>query len=211
MANVPSWPSSEQRGLEKTAHALYRDAILLIEPNLPLADDVLQRLDALDLSPSRLPVTREFLEASRPRDVTFSSLSKVPFFIENMKVCFDIATLIFKLENMRDFEQDMIPRLESRLRSVRMVQKWDYDDGGWIWVLEMHEDVQEGLTCGMRTATYREKKKAASQYNQADAGDAMEVDGQDDGAAGSQSHCWSFNISSFTVLTFRLAALLHHS
>jgi hypothetical protein len=198
MANVPT---SEQRDLEMTAHALYRDAVLLIDPNLPLAEDVLQRLDALDLSPHRVPMTRQFLEDSRPQNIGFS-LPKANFYIENMKVRFSIATLISKLDNLRDFEQDMIPRLENRLRSVRMVQKWDYDDGGLVWVLEMNEDVQAGLKCGMKTAKYWDKKKAASKDNQADGGDAMEIDGQEEVAAGSQSHCWCIGISSCAILTF---------
>jgi hypothetical protein len=201
MANVTSWPTSEQRDLEMTAHALYRDAVLLIDPDLPLAEDVLQRLDALDLSPHRLPITREFLEDSRPQNIGVS-LPKANFYIDNMKILFSIATLISKLDNLKEFEQDMIPRLETRLRSVRMVQKWDYDDGGLVWVLEMNEDVQEGLKCGMKTAKYWDKKKAAKKDDQADGGDAMEIDGQDEVSAGSQSDCWCIIVSLSAILTF---------
>jgi hypothetical protein len=180
MTDIPAsqaWPkgrSEDQRLVEKMAHIFYRDAVLLVDPNVALAEDVAQRLRALGLSTRRMPVTREFLEEIREPEY-YPTDSK--FVSDSLAACFNVAALISRLENMRDFEQDMTTRLESRLKSLRMLQKWDDREKIWVWTLQMNEHVQQGLKGKMSSKKNQGKRKVSRKDDQGDNSDAMEIDG----------------------------------
>jgi hypothetical protein len=95
-----------------------------------------------------------------------------------MSINFKITILVARLENLGLFERDMRMRLESRLREVHMLRKWDEHDQAWVWVLELNDDVQEGLGHGSarsrRQSSNREVRHAGDGYD----GGAMEIDGQ---------------------------------
>jgi hypothetical protein len=129
------------------AHITYRDAILLLHPDTALPDDFAQRLRALRISRHKRPVTEEWINELREMANRYCA-HRPDFYTEHMSICFNITVLVSRLENMRDFQQDMRMRLGSRLRGVRMLQKWDERDKAWVWILELNEDVQEGLGQG---------------------------------------------------------------
>ncbi|KAF1913776.1 hypothetical protein BDU57DRAFT_580287 [Ampelomyces quisqualis] len=167
------WPNhrtERQTSLEFAAHILYRDTVLLINPHTPLETDFAQRLRLLRLSPKKHPVTREFLNEVRH----YITATKHDFYSEHLGICLDVITLLSRVENMRDFEQDMRARLEGRLRTVQMVHKWNQQGEMWVWVLEMNEEVREGLG---RTRDRRQRRSVQRGKDADLGGEAMGIDG----------------------------------
>jgi hypothetical protein len=126
------------------AHVVYREATLLVDPDVALPEDVAERLRALDVSLHQDPATLGHLERAHEdleKMRKSGESAAFEFYTENIKVCLNVFTLIMILGGLRDFEQNMRPGLEGRLRSLRMVQDWDEGQKVWAWVLKMDEDV----------------------------------------------------------------------
>jgi hypothetical protein len=172
-----TWPSnrpSNQCTLEMLAHITYRDAIMLINPDIPLPDDCAQRFRALRLGRHKRPVKEGYINELREMAKGHDAHG-LDFYTEHMTTCFNITVLVSRLENMRDFQKDMKARLESRLRSVHILRKWDERDKVWVWVLELNEDVPEGLRRG--EAKPIKQNKTGAPASGFDNGGAMEIDG----------------------------------
>ena len=175
--NHPGWPknrSEAQKLIEYMAHMVYRDAIQLIHPELPLELDFKHRLAAIHINRERVPVTREYVDDLR------ENLAKLKenynkqgqtFHSENITICITVFNLIYRLEFLKEHEQDMKPRLVERLETVRMARKWDpvYKTG--VWVLETEDNVPEGLARGKAKKQYG---RTAKKDNGAGGGEAME-------------------------------------
>lgn len=156
---------------------VYRDAIQLIHPGIPFDLDFKHRLAAIHINRERVPVTREYVDDLRENLATLKenyNKQGQTFYSENITVCIMVINLIHRLEFLKEHEQDMRPRLVERLETVRMARKWDPIHKTGVWVLEMQENVPEGLGCGKAKKQYGKK---AMKDNGAGGGEAMDIDG----------------------------------
>jgi hypothetical protein len=172
------WPAlrdSSHSLLESKVHEIYRDTMLLVNPSTSLESIIRHRLFILDLPLTRRAVTRARLEQSR-KDLGYLvqqyGIYGINFYREHMTTCINVLNIVFRLENLRDFEEDMKTRLTNRLRSLRMLRKWSPGSETWVWVLEMNEQVPEGLN----TEGPKKHDKQAAEDASANNGDYMDID-----------------------------------
>jgi hypothetical protein len=136
---------------------------------------IIHRLYVLDLPLTRRPVTRARLDQSRKNPsylVEQYGIYGINFYRYHMTTCVNVLNIIFRLENLRGFEEDMKTRWTNRLKSLRMLRKWSPGSETWVWVLDMNEQVPEGLNT---EETKKYDKKAAKDDSAIDGND-MDID-----------------------------------
>jgi hypothetical protein len=163
------WPALRDTSrslLESKVHEIYRDIILLVNPSTPLDSIVIHRLYMLDLPLTRRPVTCARLDQSC-KDLSYLveqyGIYVINFYRYHMTTCINVLSIIFRLENLRDFEEDMKTRWTNRLKSLRMLRKWSPGSETWVWVLETNEQVPEGLTRKRRRSMTRRQQRMTAQ------------------------------------------------
>jgi hypothetical protein len=132
---APGRPSDMQNVIEMFVQIIYHDLILPLNPGLALLPDFLQRPKSLHLGSVRRLVTHEFVEDRRHKFQALKNRYNArgnSFYSEAITTCLNVAMLVGKLENMRDFEEDVRMRLEQRLGGVRLVYKWDQGEETWV-------------------------------------------------------------------------------
>ncbi|KAH5684384.1 hypothetical protein HBI21_019040 [Parastagonospora nodorum] len=139
------------------------------------------------------PGTREYVDDFRENLATLKenyNRQGQTFDGENITICITVFNLVYRLESLKEHEQDMRPRLVERLekrssqrqpdtgtllRTEATTQTKKQSMLGNAWrVLDMEENLQEGLDLGKARKQYGRKAK---KDNGAGGCEAMNIDG----------------------------------
>lgn len=101
-------PSAHQHTLEMLAHIIYRDVTFTLNPGVALPWNFGQHLIKLGLNIGPCSTTPDFVQNLRNITAEMKShyeAHALPFYSEHMSICFTVAGLVSRLENMQDCDR----------------------------------------------------------------------------------------------------------